>query len=61
MPAPALARRVDALCRCHPQSMLAFLRLLRDTCGGAAGYATRLCRLTESDVAALATLLTVAT
>ncbi|KAG5950791.1 hypothetical protein E4U53_004389 [Claviceps sorghi] len=55
----AVARKVDALQRCHAQCMLRFLCLLRERCGGATGYARRLCRLSESDLAALAEVLTV--
>ncbi|KAG5973165.1 hypothetical protein E4U55_000650 [Claviceps digitariae] len=54
-----VAHKVDAIRRCDPRVMLRFLQLLRERCGGAAGYARDLCRLSESEMVLVRTVLTV--
>ncbi|KAG6003512.1 hypothetical protein E4U43_000907 [Claviceps pusilla] len=56
-----VTHKVDAIIRCHPQVMLSFLQLLRERCGGAAGYVRDLCRLSESEMTVIKKVLTVRT
>ncbi|KAG6039626.1 hypothetical protein E4U19_004926 [Claviceps sp. Clav32 group G5] len=54
-----VTRTVDGLKRCHAKCMLGFLRALRESCGGANGYARDLCGLGEPEIACIREILTV--
>lgn len=54
-----VTRTVDGLKRCHAKCMLGFLRALRESCGGANGYARDLCGLSEPEIACIREILTV--
>ncbi|KAG5917146.1 hypothetical protein E4U61_003001 [Claviceps capensis] len=55
----SVTRTVDGLKRCHAKCMLGFLRALRESCGGANGYARDLCGLSEPEIACIRDILTV--